>query len=253
MNESLSLKEAAALVGVHPQTLRRWIREPGDTFPLPSERNEDPLLATRDRTVVTSTERGTVEMNNELKFHHIKRLWYVKDGVIYTRHGNRAIKFKPDHKGYLTTDTESAGKRFNIKQHEAVFMFYYNRQIAEGKEIHHIDGNKQNNAIDNLIELTSKQHSRIHKYQIDDPIRGLYLDGTWCYGWQDDNGVRHKRRFPGINEAMIFRAEIEEPRRAELRALGLNCKQSGSGPTNGTIRKISRPSRTRQWRHRQSE
>ncbi|MFP1484028.1 hypothetical protein ACLB1S_22195 [Escherichia coli] len=49
--------------------------------------------------------------------------------------------------------------------------------------------------------------------------------------------MRHKRRFPGINEAMIFRAEIEEPRRAELRALGLNCKRSGSGPTNGTIEK----------------
>lgn len=39
MNESLSLKEAAALVGVHPQTLRRWIRQPGNTFPLPYTEN----------------------------------------------------------------------------------------------------------------------------------------------------------------------------------------------------------------------
>lgn len=35
MNESISLKEAAELVGIHPQTLRRWIRQPGNTFPLP--------------------------------------------------------------------------------------------------------------------------------------------------------------------------------------------------------------------------
>lgn len=28
-------------------------------------------------------------MNNEIKFQHIKRLWYLEDGVIKTRHGNR--------------------------------------------------------------------------------------------------------------------------------------------------------------------
>lgn len=167
-------------------------------------------------------------MNNELKFNHMKRLWYLEGGVIKTRHGNRPIKFRPDWKGYLTTDTQCGEKRFRITQHEALFMLFYDRPITDGKEIHHIDGNKQNNAIDNLIELTPTQHQRIHKYQIDDPMRGLYLDKTWCYAWFDDNGVHHKRRFHGINEAMTFRTEIEEPRRAELRKLGLNCKRTNS-------------------------
>lgn len=188
-------------------------------------------------------------MNNEIKFKHIKRLWYLQDGVIYTRHGNRPIKFKPDYKGYLTTDTESDGKRIHIAQHEAVFMLFHGRPIAEGKEIHHIDGDKQNNAINNIIELTPKQHKRIHQYQCDDPLRGMYLkEGVLCFQWQDDNGRQHNRRFPGINDAMAFRAEIERPRRQELRALGLNCKKEYRGITASELRKISRKQNNRLWR-----
>lgn len=188
-------------------------------------------------------------MNNEIKFQHITRLWYLEDGVIKTRHGNRPIKFKPDWKGYLTTDTQCGEKRFHITQHEAVFMFYYNRPIGEGKEIHHRDGNPANNAIDNLIELTSKQHRRIHKYQADDPMRGICLNkGVWCFQWIDDNGRLRNRRFHSINEAMEFRAEIERPRRQELRALSLNCKKEYRGVTASQLRKISRAQNSRLFR-----
>lgn len=45
-------------------------------------------------------------MNNELKFQHIKRLWYLEGSVIKTRHGNRPIKFRLDRKGYLATASE---------------------------------------------------------------------------------------------------------------------------------------------------
>lgn len=183
-------------------------------------------------------------MNNELRFRHIKRLWHLKDGIIYTRHGNRPIKFKPNYKGYLMTDTKSDGKRFAVRQHEAVFMLFHDRPIAEGKEIHHIDGDRQNNVPDNLIELTPTQHQRIHKYQSYDPLRGIDLDGgSWKFRWCDDNGCHRARRFHSINEAMKFRAEIEEPRRQELRALGLNCKRAGNRLTTATMRQINKRDR----------
>ncbi|MDI0734295.1 hypothetical protein NEP06_07210 [Escherichia coli] len=104
-------------------------------------------------------------MNNEIKFQHIKRLWYLEDGVIKTRHGNRAIKFKPDYK--------------------------------------------------------------------------------WRFQWFDGDGERHQRRFTNINEAMEFRATIEEPRRQELRALGLQCKRSGNRLTTATMRQINKRDRLR--------
>lgn len=189
-------------------------------------------------------------MNNELKFQHIKRLWYLEGSVIKTRHGNRPIKFRPDRKGYLATDTQCGEKKFRIMQHEALFMLFHARPIAEGKEIHHRDGNHENNAITNLVELTRTQHKRIHAYQCNDPMRGIRLDqGAWRFQWMGDDGKLHRSRcFHTINDAMAFRAEIEEPRRAELRALGLNCRKISRGITASQLRKISRQQNTRLWR-----
>ncbi|HGT8056584.1 TPA: HNH endonuclease [Escherichia coli] len=183
-------------------------------------------------------------MNNAIKFQYIKQLWHLEDGVIKTSWGNKAIKFRPDCRGYLSTTAFRNGKKFSIKQHEAVFMIYYNRPIAEGKEVHHKDGNPANNAIDNLIELTPTQHKRIHKYQNDDPMRAISLyKGAWRFQWNDDNGRHRLRHFRSINEAMTFRAEIEEPRRQELRALGLNCKRAGNMLTTATMRQINKRDR----------
>lgn len=183
-------------------------------------------------------------MNNE-KFNHIKRLWYLKDGVIYTRYGDKPVSFSSKVRtGRRFQRIEVNGKAFSVRIHEAVFMLHHNRAIAEGKEIHHIDGNYENNAIENLIELTPKQHRRIHMYQCDDPLRGIYLyQGAWKFRWQDDNGRHRARCFHGINEAMAFRDEIERPRRQELRALGLNCKRAGNRLTSAVIRKLNKRDR----------
>lgn len=170
-------------------------------------------------------------MNNKIKFNHIKRLWFLKDGVIFTRWGNKPVAFSCiDRDGRRVANIKVNDKFHKVRIYEAIFMLHHNRAIAKGKEIHHIDGNYENNAIENLIELTDKQHRRIHQYQCDDPLRGIILDqGTWRFQWLDDNGRQRGRRFHSINEAMAFRAEIERPRRQELRALGLNCKRVSSG------------------------
>ena len=113
-------------------------------------------------------------MNNEIKFQHIKRLWYLKDGVIYTRWGNKEVSFLAVAScGRHYQKIKVNSKRYNVYEHEAVFMLYHDRPIADGKEIHHIDGNYLNNAIENLVELTRTQHKRIHQYQSDNPLRKI--------------------------------------------------------------------------------
>ncbi|MCZ0520477.1 HNH endonuclease [Escherichia coli] len=189
-------------------------------------------------------------MRNKIKFDHIKRLWFLKDGVIFTRWGNKPVSFSCKSRGGRRyTNINVNEKLHKVYIHEAIFMLHHERAIAEDKEIHHIDGNYENNAISNLVELTRAQHTRIHKFQCDDPMRGIYLhEGAWQFRWYEESGRQRSRNFHSINEAMTFRAEIERPRRQELRALGLNCKKEYRGVTASQLRKISRKQNNRLWR-----
>lgn len=189
-------------------------------------------------------------MNNENKFNHIKRNWYLKDGVVYSKRTGKPISFSGTTNNCRRFQKIKVnGKRCSVLIHEAVYMLFHDRPIAAGKEIHHRDGNPANNAPENLIELTHTQHMRIHQYQCDAPMRGIYLyHGAWVFQWLGDNGTRHGRSFNNLNEAMAFRAEIERPRRQELRALGLNCRKISHGVTSSQLRKISRKQNNRLWR-----
>lgn len=170
-------------------------------------------------------------MNNKLKYEYVKQHWELRDGIVYSKRTGKPKTFScKNSTGYRSQPINVDGKGYKVRIHEAVFVLFHDRPIAEGKEIHHIDGNYENNAPENLIELTPTQHQRIHKYQCDDPLRAIDLhEGAWRFRFFDDNGRRRARRFNSINEAMAFRAEIEHPRRQELRGLGLNCRKISRG------------------------
>lgn len=189
-------------------------------------------------------------MRNKIKFDHIKRLWYLQGGVVYTRYGNKPVAFaSKTNNGRRFQQINIDGKTHPVLIHDALFMLHHNRPIAEDKEIHHVDNNYENNAINNLAELTRTQHRRIHQFQCNDPMRGISLDqGAWRFQWMDDDGKHTSRRFHSIDDAMTFRAEIEEPRRQELRALGLNCRKVSRGVTASQLRKISRQQNNRLFR-----
>ncbi|MGT5952193.1 HNH endonuclease [Escherichia coli] len=190
-------------------------------------------------------------MNNQIKYEYIKEHWELRDGVVYSKRTCKPVSFAgKNEKGRRHQIIKINGKPHNVFIHDALFMLHHNRPIAEGKEIHHINGDYEDNAVDNLAELTRTQHRRIHQFQCNDPLRGIVLDkGAWFFQWRENNGKRRRSSaFHGINEAMAFRDEIEEPRRQELRALGLNCKKEYRGVTASELRKISRKQNNRLFR-----
>ena len=163
-------------------------------------------------------------MTRSEKFHYVINHWFLQDGHVCSRRTGEKITFSMHADGHLHMVVRFEGKKPSIFYHEAVYMLHHNRPIIEGNDIHHIDGNKLNNHPSNLVELTHLQHHRIHAYQCDDPLRGIhFVHNAWQFEWYDDDGRRHHKHFHEINDAMLFRAELEEPRRAELRALGLDC------------------------------
>lgn len=58
------------------------------------------------------------------------------------------------------------GKKINLHKYELIWMAYHMRPIPKGYDIHHIDFDWTNNAIENLQLLTAEEHRKIHSKQV---------------------------------------------------------------------------------------
>lgn len=67
----------------------------------------------------------------------------------------------PKSRYYFKHTTRNA-ERKNARQLHRVVWEYYNGPIPAGYHVHHIDGNIDNNAIDNLECLPAKKHLSMH-------------------------------------------------------------------------------------------
>ena len=70
-----------------------------------------------------------------------------------------------DDKGYIRILDQN--HPFNIKgyvyEHRAVMESYFSRFLQPWETVHHIDGDTENNSIDNLFPCTEREHRYAHK------------------------------------------------------------------------------------------
>ena len=76
-----------------------------------------------------------------------------KGGKRITNHGYVEI-YCPNH--------PNSNKRHCVYEHQLVVEDHIGRFISKGEVVHHIDGNKQNNNISNLLLLSNSEHARLH-------------------------------------------------------------------------------------------
>lgn len=80
-----------------------------------------------------------------------------------------------------------ANKNKYILEHRFVMEEYLGRRLAKNEDVHHINGVKNDNRIENLIVLKKSQHTVLH--QIKYPSKKC--------GWCGSNCNRHTSRFCG--------------------------------------------------------
>lgn len=69
------------------------------------------------------------------------------------------------HNGYLYFTASTAnGAHAGKALHVVIAEWLYQRKLDDGEVVHHIDGNKLNNAPDNLCILTGHDHAKIHEF-----------------------------------------------------------------------------------------
>lgn len=103
------------------------------------------------------------------------------DGRVFTKNGERKPQLRSlpgkysNNKGYLEIKfydsekyksvpkeqrTDNSG-HVRVLVHQVVYA-WFNSEVPYGKEIHHIDGNRFNNTLDNLEALTHEEHRAKH-------------------------------------------------------------------------------------------
>ena len=50
----------------------------------------------------------------------------------------------------------------HIREHQYVMEIHLGRRLEKGEIVHHIDGNKKNNSLDNLYLTTVEEHTKLH-------------------------------------------------------------------------------------------
>lgn len=93
---------------------------------------------------------------------------------------------KPDPRGYLRQWCPTR-KRI-ILQHHKIWLDS-GRGLPQGMHLHHLDGNRQNNAIENLQLVSSIEHHTIH-HQVGDLVRNQH--GTSRVKPEKDRATQHK-------------------------------------------------------------
>lgn len=101
------------------------------------------------------------------KYDCNERYYITNTGKVFSLCGNDWIMKKPQldyDDGYYYVDIYEDGKRTRKRIHQLVIEAFMPSIELSGLEIHHIDTDKSNNNLSNLLPLTREQHIQIHKY-----------------------------------------------------------------------------------------
>lgn len=116
-------------------------------------------------------------------------------GNIYSNHSNKILKPCKDSRGYLQVNLMNHPFKKCIKMHMLVWD-HFGDGVRNGRliNIDHIDENKENNNIDNL-QLLASRDNKIKSLSKNGKLAGVYFKSGWK--WVSEIIVNHKRIYLG--------------------------------------------------------
>lgn len=85
---------------------------------------------------------------------------------------------KGDYNYALVPDHPNATRNGYVLEHRVVMENHLGRLLNADEVVHHIDGNKKNNSIDNLQLFTREEHAKLHAHTQGHKM--VSLQCPWC-------------------------------------------------------------------------
>lgn len=156
--------QIARLVGVQFQTIGKWMKKYG-LKPRPygttglGYRFMGHVLSEETKNKISKAHTG-----KKLSFEHIAKI--IKNLSHFS--GDKSLSWKGgrwiDKTGYqeVYCPDQSTRSKPYIKEHRLVMQLYLGRKLLSSEHIHHLNGNKLDNRIENLILLSNSEHRKLH-------------------------------------------------------------------------------------------
>lgn len=178
----ISYKKVAESIGVNQSSFYSWLAGKYEFKESVAMRLQDwireELLQRTPRGKKNKTVRNLINLLQEYSFEEDEimrplpqydsnvRYYITNYGNLFSLCGNEWVKKVPqyDKDGYLYVDIYCNGERTRKRIHTLVVEAFMPTEDLSDKVIHHLDQQKDNDELSNLVPLTREEHQRIHKY-----------------------------------------------------------------------------------------
>jgi predicted nucleic acid-binding Zn ribbon protein len=137
---------------------------------------------------------------------------YLENNDLAVFHGN---KFRRDKKtGYYLNSN------LHLRLHRAVWTAYHG-EIPKGYHIHHLDGDKQNNDIENLVLIRGEEHSSYHGKKRDQEHHQEIVENLLT------NAVPKAKAWHGSEAGKIWHSQHAKENYRKMEKREYHCLQCG--------------------------
>lgn len=146
LNDEMTLTEIAKIAGIHYLTVRKKLIKNGITT------RKTITEKTREKFVKASTGRKrskplTSEQKENIRKGILNSSWSKNASGVTIRNG------------YVSM---TKGENRYQNEHRLIMEGHIGRKLIKGEIVHHIDGNRKNNSLENLQLMSHYEHSRFH-------------------------------------------------------------------------------------------
>ena len=146
LNDEMTLTEIAKIAGIHYLTVRKKLIKNGIAT------RKTITEKTREKFVKASTGRKrskplTSEQKENIRKGILNSSWSKNASGVTVRNGYFSI---------------TKGNNRYQNEHRLIMEEHLGRKLNKGEVVHHIDGNRLNNSLDNLQVMDAKEHSKFH-------------------------------------------------------------------------------------------